>query len=386
MNICFIGLDNLALVAPEYGHHRVGGEAVQQTLLARALARRGHEVSMVVADHGQTDGAAWDAIRTFNAFRLDAGVPVLRFIHPRWTGMWSALARADAELYYTSCAGMHVGLVALFCRRFRRRFVFRAASNPDCDRSRVRLLVPIARDRWLYAQGLRRADAILVQSASQAEALARSYGLASRVAGMLVEALPPPATRDIDVLWVGNIQWLKRPDRVLELADRIPQVKIHMVGASMPGQEVLFRKIAQAAAAKTNVVFHGRMSYRHTNDLCGRAKVLVNTSDIEGFPNSYLQAWIRGVPVVTLIDPDRVIERRGLGVAVRSPAQFAEAIRRLLAEPAAWKAVSDRCRAFMAQEYGEDEVLRPYLETFDEIMRIDKASAKITVSSEARHV
>src|SRR5207302_121566 len=339
MNICFIGLDNLALVAPEYGHHRVGGEAVQQTLLARALARRGHEVSMVVADHGQTDGAAWDAIRTFNAFRLDAGVPVLRFIHPRWTGMWSALARADAELYYTSCAGMHVGLVALFCRRFRRRFVFRAASNPDCDRSRVRLLVPIARDRWLYAQGLRRADAILVQSASQAEALARSYGLASRVAGMLVEALPPPATRDIDVLWVGNIQWLKRPDRVLELADRIPQVKIHMVGASMPGQEVLFRKIAQPAAAKTNVVFHGRMSYRHTNDLCGRAKVLVNTSDIEGFPNSYLQAWIRGVPVVTLIDPDRVIERRGLGVAVRSPAQFAEAIRRLLAEPAAWKAV-----------------------------------------------
>jgi glycosyltransferase involved in cell wall biosynthesis len=261
-----------------------------------------------------------------------------------------------------------------------------AASDPDCDKSRVRLLVPIARDRWLYAQGLRRADAILVQSASQAEALARSYGLASRVAGMLVEALPPPATRDIDVLWVGNIQWLKRPDRVLELADRIPQVKIHMVGAPMSGQEVLFRKVAQAAAAKTNVVFHGRLSYRDTNDLYGRAKVLVNTSDIEGFPNSYLQAWIRGVPVVTLIDPDRVIERQGLGVAVRSPGEIADAIRRLVGEPAAWKAASDRCRAFMAQEYGEDKVLRPYLETFDEIMSIYRASANITMSSEARHV
>ena len=49
--------------------------------------------------------------------------------------------------------------------------------------------------------------------------------------------------------------------------------------------------------------------------LYDRAKVLVNTSDVEGFPNSYLQAWIRGVPVVTLIDPDGVIEREGLGVA-----------------------------------------------------------------------
>src|SRR5437660_8925440 len=223
MNICFIGLDNLALVAPEYGHRRVGGEAVQQTLLARALARRGHEVSMVVPDHGQPDGAIWDAIQIFNTYRPNAGVPVLRFIHPRWTGLWSALARADAELYYTSTAGMHVGLVALFCRRFRRRFVFRAASNAECDKSLVRLLVPIARDRWLYTHGLRRADAILVQSASQAEALARSYGLASRVAGMLVDEPPPVGVRDIDALWVGNIQHLKRPDRVLELAERLPE-------------------------------------------------------------------------------------------------------------------------------------------------------------------
>src|SRR5439155_7527316 len=178
----------------------------------------------------------------------------------------------------------------------------------------------------------RRADAILVQSASQAEALARSYGLASRVAGMLVEEPLPGAARDIDALWVGNIQGLKRPDRVLELAERLPEVKIHMVGAPVPGQEALFREVREAAAAKTNVVFHGGMSYRHTNDLYGRAKVLVNTSDIEGFPNSYLQAWIRGVPVVTLIDPDRVIERQGLGVAVRSPARIFEAISQLLAE------------------------------------------------------
>jgi len=384
MKICFVGLENLAVLAPEHGHHNIAGEGVQQTLLGQALVRRGHNVSMVVWDYGQIDNAEWEGIRVFKAYRPKAGLPMLRFIHPRWTGMWSALTRADADLYYTSCAGMHVGLVALFCRRFGKRFVFRAASDTDCDRSR--LLVRFARDRWLYAYGLRRADAILVQSALQAETLAHHYGLAGRVAGMLVEKPPPDTVRDIELLWVSNIRQVKRPDLILELAERMPEVKIHMVGGPLPGDEALFRDVRDAAAAKANVTFHGRLSYRDANHLYGRAKVLVNTSDVEGFPNSYLQAWIRGVPVVTLIDPDGVIQREGLGVAASSAAEIPDAIGRLLRDPAVWKAAGDRCRAFMAREYGEDKVLAAYLDAFERVMRIDTAGAGLLASTKARHV
>jgi glycosyltransferase involved in cell wall biosynthesis len=379
MKICMVGFDNLALLAPEFRQQVVGGEAVQQTLLGRALARQGYEVSMVVADQGQEDGAQWDGIRIYKAYQLDAGVRGLRFIHPRWTGMWSALARADADLYYTSCAGMQVGLVAAFCRRFARRFVFRVASDTDCDASK--LLVPFARDRWLYGYGLRRADAILVQSASQAEALARNYGRASRVAGMMVDVPQAAGERDIDVLWVSNIRREKRPDRILELADVLPDVNIHMVGGSLRDEEALFRKIQSEARTRGNVLFHGRASYWETNEIYGRAKLLVNTSDVEGFPNSYLQAWIRGVPVVTLIDPDGVIEREGLGAAAKSPAAIRDAVRSLLADPAARNAASDRCRAYMAREHGDDRILADYLETFDEVMHSPMERNKMVASS-----
>ncbi len=367
MKICFIGYDNLPALSPEYAAHPMGGESVQQTLLARALARRGHDVSMVVLDYGQPDGELWEGIRVFKAFRLDAGLKVLRFVHPRWTGVWSALTRADSDLYYTSCADRLPGLLALYCRRFGKRFVFRCASDSDCDKSR--LLVQYARDRWLYAYGLRRADAILVQSALQAETLARSYGLAGRVAGMLVETPSATLARDIDVLWVANIRRLKRPDRILQLADALPEAKIHMAGGSLRDEAAMFGDVSRAAAGRTNVHFHGRLSYSDANALYGRARVLVNTSDIEGFPNSYLQAWIRGVPVVTFIDPDSTIERKGLGVVARSFAQMLDAIRRLLGDPIAWKAASERCRAFMAREYGEDRVLATYLDTFEKVLR-----------------
>ena len=69
------------------------------------LVRRGFAVYMIVADLGQRDGAEWDGIKTFKAYRMDAGIPGPRFIHPRWTGLWSAMKRSGAEIYYCSCAG-----------------------------------------------------------------------------------------------------------------------------------------------------------------------------------------------------------------------------------------------------------------------------------------
>jgi len=201
-----------------------------------------------------------------------------------------------------------------------------------------------------------------------------------------VEQPQPGGAEDIEVLWVSNIRGGKRPDRILELAERLPEVKIHMVGGPLPGEEALFRDVRDTAATKANLTFHGRLSYRDANQLYGRAKVLVNTSDVEGFPNSYLQAWIRGVPVVTLIDPDAVIEREGLGIAARSPDQTPDAIRHLLRDPDAWNAASDRCRMFMEQEHGEEKVLAAYLDTFDEVMRLDADNVKMIMSSEPHHV
>ena len=54
--ICFVGLDNYPVLNPDCGGEYFGGESVQQTLLAKAFADLGYEVSMVVKDHGQAQG------------------------------------------------------------------------------------------------------------------------------------------------------------------------------------------------------------------------------------------------------------------------------------------------------------------------------------------
>jgi glycosyltransferase involved in cell wall biosynthesis len=365
MKICFLGYDNLPVLAREYNHHGIGGEQVQQTLLAKALVRRGHGVSMVVFDYGQEDRAVWDSVTTYKAFRHDAGLPLLRFVHPRWTRTWAAMRKADADIYYMSCAGMQLGLVAMFCQRHGRKFVFRVAHDTDCEPDK--LLVRYWRDKKLYEYGLRRAHGIFVQTEQQQRSMQANYRLPSRIAEMLVERPEQTAERQVDVLWVNNLRQFKRPDLLVDLAARMPQVNFSMIGGEQGGFESLYADIARRAAALPNLKFHGRVPYHDMDRHYAGARVFVNTSDSEGFPNSYLQAWIRGTPVVAFFDPDHIIERERLGFAARSLEDMQERISTLLTQPALLAQTSARCRHYMDQRYGEDRILAPYLSMFAEL-------------------
>jgi glycosyltransferase involved in cell wall biosynthesis len=361
--ICLVGLGSLPVLAREYSRHYAGGAELQQALLAKALSRAGFPVSLIVADYGQSDGAVWDGIKTYKAYRQEEGIPVVRFLHPRWTGLWAAMKRADADVYYTMCAGAQVGEMALFTRRYGRRLVFAAASDADCDPRA--LLIRYWRDRQLYRFGLTRADAVLSQSAAQQRSLARNFGVQSYIVEALAEPaerVPDFAARDIDVLWVANVRSLKRPDRLLEIARRLPDLRFHMVGGPYAGERELFDSIRSQAARLPNVTFHGFVPYRDARVFYERARVLVNTSEVEGFPNTYIQAWMHGAPVVTFIDPDSVIGREGLGHAAGSVDEMCASVRAVLADEAQWSRLSERCRRHADRRFDPSRILIPYLE------------------------
>jgi glycosyltransferase involved in cell wall biosynthesis len=366
MKICFLGQDNLPVLAREYNRHGVGGAQVQMTLIAKALAMRGHDVSMVVGDYGQEDGRSWDGIRTFKTFKANAGFPVIRFIHPHWSRTWMALSRADADVYFTSCAGMQVGLLALYCMRVNKGFVFRLAHDDDADPQKM--LVRLWRDKKLYEYGLKRAESILCQNNTQRDRLKTNYALEASLIKSLVE---PPAIdhplqdRNIETLWVSNLRDIKRPDLALELARRLPHRRLHMVGGRQAGFTQMYETIQREATVLPNLTFHGRVPYHEVGDLFDRTRVFVNTSDSEGFPNTYLQSWRRGVPVVAFFDPDALIRREELGYAVSSMDEMQQAVEKLLSDDDEWHRISNRCRAYMERHHGDDVVLRPYLEAIE---------------------
>lgn len=362
MRICLVNLGALPALSEEHKHERIGGEEVQHAQLAAALTRQGHDVRLVVADLGQPDGAVYDGVRTLKAYRESAGLPAIRFIYPRWIKLWAALARADADVYYCSCASMIVGLLAMFCRIHGKRLVFRTAIDSDCEPGKQ--LIKYARDRWLYEYGLKRADVVLVQTVTQQRALQNNYGLHGTIADMLV-ARPTRATRpekDIDVLWISNLRHIKRPDRLLEIARAMPGQRFHMAGGPSPGEEDLFGRIEAEASKIPNLTFHGAVPYLDVGTLFDRARLFANTSDLEGFPNTFLQAWVRGIPVVTMFDPDGVVQRAHLGSSHASVPEMTAGLDALLQSGNAYQAASSAALDFMERRFGDDKVLGPYLE------------------------
>jgi len=342
------------------GTGSTGGESVQHSLLAREFAIQNWSVSAVCRDVGQVDGELLSDVQFWKTYRLDAGILGIRFLYPRLYKVWKALQKADADVYFQSCAGFMTGVVAEFARRYSRKMIFRVAHDTDCIPGSQ--LINNPRDRWLYEYGLRSADLISVQSDIQAKALEENYGLASVGVNMIVE--PPSDSlelgKDIDVLWVNNLREFKRPDIVCDIARQMPDVKFVMIGGQMRGHEALYSETAKAADAIPNLTFVGAVPYSEVNAYFSRAKLFLNTSDSEGFPNSYLQAWIRRVPVVSYFDPDGLIASVDIGVAVASQDKFCKPIEELLRSEDRRSQIGKRAQEFTVNNYSSAAIVRHY--------------------------
>jgi glycosyltransferase involved in cell wall biosynthesis len=340
----------------------VGGAEVQQSTLARALSEAGFPVSMVCNDFGQADAVRVHGVTVYKTYRLDQGVPVVRFLYPRLSTTWAALRRADADIYYTRSSSMLAGVVAAFCRRYGKRSVYAAASDIDFLPGKQRLR--FRRDRWLYEYGLRHCDVIIVQNAFQQESCFENYG---RRATVIPSAYAPPrgATADENgsVLWAGTVRDYKQPELLLEMARRLPQHRFVMAGGAggNRAQDVrYFEGVKREAQALRNVEFAGYIPYAGIEAYFNRARVFVNTSRFEGFPNTFLQAWARGVPTVSFVDTG---SRRGFEPVypvVRDVGEAVREISRLMLDDDHWRSASSRCRAQYWEQHSMSSVTARY--------------------------
>jgi glycosyltransferase involved in cell wall biosynthesis len=362
--ICIIGLEDYAMLTGDGSYGYIGGESVQHVLLARAWRDLGLDVSIVVHDHGQPRVTTVDGIRVVAAYRMDAGMRMLRFFHPRLSNLLRAMRQVGADVYYQSPAGAWSGAAVWYAKHAGKRSIVRIAGDNDCRRGRH---MRYRRERWLFDYAVRNASLLAAQTEKQRELLVHNYGVHSEVLDIAVEAAKPGAARskDFDVLWVGNLRQVKRPDIALELARRLPGYRFAIVGGSVPSGKDYFERIANEAKALPNVVMTGAVSYDAVGDWFERSHIHVNTSDSEGFPNTFLQAWIRSVPVVSFFDPDGLIERRNLGRRCADIDDMCAAIGQLLRDPAASAAIGERARAFVSNQYSARHIALKYLELLD---------------------
>lgn len=337
-------------------------------MLARALADSGYEVSIVTFDYGQPNGVEIDGVRIYKACAMGEGFPVVRFLHPRLTSLWRAMKQAKADVYYQRACGMLTGVVAHYCRLHDAKMLYAAASDVDFDPELP--LIRYGRDRALYRYGLRHCHAVVAQNADQLAACKLLFGRDATLIKSCYLA-PDEASSNPEgyILWVSTIRRLKQPEVFLELARILPQYRFKMVGG--PGAKVeernLFESVKAQSSELPNLEIVGFVPYAEINSHFDQARILVNTSEFEGFPNTFLQAWARGMPTVSFLKGKTTKAGHGPDWSVDSIQDMAEAICRLMDSPDHLRRQGEICRQYYLANHSQDVVVRQYRELISTI-------------------
>jgi glycosyltransferase involved in cell wall biosynthesis len=91
-----------------------------------------------------------------------------------------------------------------------------------------------------------------------------------------------------NVLWMGRLTRVKRPDRVIELAKHFPGVNFIIAGDGELRAEL-------EAMASRNVYFLG---VQNSDEMFSLADVVILTSDSEGMPLTLIEGQMAGVPAI----------------------------------------------------------------------------------------
>ncbi|MCA9080246.1 MAG: glycosyltransferase family 4 protein [Planctomycetaceae bacterium] len=171
------------------------------------------------------------------------------------------------------------------------------------------------------------ADAIIAQTPQQATLLQQRFGRHATVISNPIDAdlwqqqsAAPLPNRISTLQDSGYVLWIGRADRFhkraiegLEVAIRLPEIPFVMV--LNPREADVLEEVHRRRPANLHLI--PQVRFDEVASLFRNARVFMNTSAPahEGFPNTFLQAAISGVPICSLEYGDDFLNRYGAGVS-----------------------------------------------------------------------
>ena len=366
LKVCFVSPLGYGLYNPQ-SKLPFGGAEVQFFLLATSLAKDpAYDVSVLTTvDHqpGVESKSGMKVHKRLGRGRMElkSGQGFLARVRQftdyllAFREMRQQFIDIDADVYLHAGAGVEVGAYGLICRLLRRRFLFFIASSADLWEPYGKVGGPL---KWLFPLGIRLAHEVVCRSVEQENRLRNRYG---RTGVLIRTGHPCPPTRDASrshVLWVGRGNPLKRPEIFLELAARMPQHRFLMVVAHEDAHPDLLQRVRERAAKLSNLDLYEDVPWSEIDACFARARIFVNTSTYEGFPNTFVQAALSATPVVSLlVDPDGVLENQQIGVCAGGDFErLVELTQWLLSDSQATTGLGRRAHSYATANHSLDKV------------------------------
>lgn len=365
-HICFVS-DTIHSYFTSDNIRGTGGAERQQYLLATGLAERDYDVSIATLRHNSTRVHSLDSIDVCRA------IPDVRGVHNApYKALLTlrCLKRISADVYYVRGNDFLCMITAGFARMSDSGFIYSVANDANIEPNHLARRGFI---RHPYLLAMRSADSVVAQTKHQQRILKSEHHIDSR---LIPNGYPIPPEGDIlphdsrdHVLWVGSIDPIqKKPERFLNLSREFPNVRFRMIGPPDNDNPDYYHEIASIASELSNVEFLGYVEPDKIHYHYRTAIALVNTSDYEGFPNTFLEAWQYGTPVVSLFfEPDDILSTELAGIYAGSMDRLEGVLDRLVSDPELCEEVGASGREHLEANHSLDDMIERYEQVFESV-------------------
>jgi glycosyltransferase involved in cell wall biosynthesis len=340
---------------------RYGGPIFAVHGLCKALAARGHEVEVFTTN---VDGRGVSGVPLGAAVDLD-GVLVHYYPSTFRRLYYSPAMRRALQARVREFDLVHAHSVFLWPTASAVREAHRAGVPyvisprgmlvPELIRQKSRL----AKTAWISLVERRSfmgACAIHFTSEREREDAARLGVSVPRAAivpnGIDIPLLRHEARDPSLVLYLGRINWKKGLDRLVNAVARASASRLVIAGRDDEGY-------ARTLPPHDRVTFVGEVTGAAKERLLATAAMLVLPSISENFGNAVLEAMAYATPVIVTpgVGLAHDVQKAGAGIVTDGAAEhLAEAIERLLADPALCATMGARGRELVEKRYGWDHV------------------------------
>jgi glycosyltransferase involved in cell wall biosynthesis len=312
--ICFVSLGSYPLFSSndKLKYAGAGGAEVKQLLIGNELASKGYNIVFITYDEEGEKKKKFDKITIIKTFKPFNNINFLKKV--RW--VWNSYKEANSEIYIQS--GGAPGLIAFYCFVHKKKYIKWLSHDYNVALEGIEKKTSLYL-KILFFIDIKLASLIIAQNEFQKNLIEKKFKknciLIKNPINIPKKVNDFKIIRDKNViLWVATIRTFKQPELFLKIAQIFPNYRFRMIGGKSSSEPELYDHIQTMVKKIPNLEFLGFIAHDKMQEYYEEASILINTSKAEGFPNTFLEAWINCTPIISLnVDPDEVICNKKLG-------------------------------------------------------------------------
>ncbi|MCF6366603.1 MAG: glycosyltransferase family 4 protein [Bacteroidales bacterium] len=222
------------------------------------------------------------------------------------------LIRINPDIIICTNANAIVGISAFYAILFRKKFIYRTSSLIDVNKNYINLNGLSGK---LYKYGLVKAAKVITQNKEHKILLKKNHKIEAPLLKNMIEIKEESTYKKQFILWVSRFAEMKNPELFLQLSGFFPERKFVMICPHTDSNKPEWEKLKSKAEKLKNLTFIRKVPFSEIQEYFNKAELFLNTSDYEGFPNTFLQAAQSKTPIVSLnVNPDNFITDYNCGI------------------------------------------------------------------------